>query len=352
MTTHKTTLKTLETKSMECAAAVSFLRIKKKNSGEQGFLMEDRFSLTRMSFKNNPSLAIMPSARIGGDLDVLKSFVVSKEVASIAPAMKDIIDKDMAQLITAETYTTDTPVAINYLTVVAQDKEKIYTFNSAQTSVSMKEFVEDEVKHNKEDHEKKLQASKDNMLGIEYLDRILHILRNEPKKLNKHNKEVKVKVLASASAKNNSLAKRACEARTDGKWLDATNCTEGGANVAKHSDRPAKVFTFTGYDELERCFFTLKKDTGITSPHKNIKNVGPSYFLKKYLENHTNYQAKTMQECIDEIGAMVKRQIAQRKNVPPTLSKALPKVKTPGVVGPTLLDTTALAPTSLPIDAM
>ena len=104
--------------------------------------------------------------------------------------------------------------------------------------------------------------------------------------------------------------KRIENCRNDRTWLNVSDCKSSGAGIHVTQDKSSNSYTFGDIKELDRCYFVFKRDTGITSPYRNAKNVGAAHCLKYFFDNHPGYNSHSMGECIEKIKNMVKTQDA------------------------------------------
>lgn len=299
--------KNLEGGVLSCVKSCQFNHVTSKQSGESGYVVHNKIKFSTKTFENSPDLWVLPSSRFAGTREALYGFLKSANAGS---ALAELLTKELQNPMTAANAMSDAEVQ-SYVC----DEQENGTFSFLPTKkTTFKDIFEGELAFLKSDkksrEDKKEEASCDLLL----LPELIHYIKHEQHKLNKIPIIKNHRVNKSADKpKENLFLKRAESAANNKRWLDVTNCKEHGSNIVDSEDKPTHAYVFTGYPELSRCFFKIKRDRGVTSPHKNLKNVGPAYCLKNYLDNSPRFPSKTMPECIVEVGRIVKEANATRE---------------------------------------
>lgn len=295
------------TKVEDARRTSRFMRIVTKECGEQGFLIKDKVHLTTKTFESHPDYVLLPATRLIGKISNIRAFVSSQ---TMSQELRTVIEEELSNPITAENFNTDRTFRINDLEF-HPESDKV-TVKSSWTE-SCNSFVNAEIANSARLKQDKGDKG-DKVVSLDNLPMILLYLKKDDSHLIKTKRILPSKIVVAEpkAPKENLFIKKLREAKSRGNWLNVSNFTEKGTGVATVPDKPVNAFTFDGYPDLDRCFWTPKRDNRPTSPTKNIKHVGPTNCLKHYIDHMPNIPNRTREECLREVHALVSIQSRSR----------------------------------------
>lgn len=293
--------KSFEKKVLHCVDARTYVRIVEKKS-EEGYLSDGRPSLSSKTFENHPNYIFLVSARLCGERKHIHEFVQIED-KNLSESYKTLVARDLEQAMTKDNYNSDSLVQEYELSVVGSNPTIITTSRTPYSSV----FTRETLFH--KDQKKKRAENENAKLGWSDLTNILNLLVNDPHSIKITDKIAPTKTVSKQPPKVvNKLAEKNAKAFEAGKWYDVSKCADNCIGMLSLNDRPDGVYTFLGYPELSRLFFTVKRDNTLSSPHKGVKNIGPAYCLKYYHEHCPGSTPKSFEACLEEVADLVRRQ--------------------------------------------
>lgn len=312
MTTDTKTAKSIESKIISCRNTCLYLRISNKESGESGAIIKDKMHPSDKIFEKHPHFIMLPGSRLAGEREHILEFVRG---SSACETLRSLIDEELKNPITASNHNSDVKIP----TFIFEETENDKFAYRANRDLSPKSIIKDEMDYHSRIKTKREKDKERSSCDLAHIETILHYIKNDKSKLTKITRVPQGRVtVPNKTPKENIFKNRVNAARANHTWLDVSNCKDSGAGIVSKDDITKDAFTFPNYPDLDRCFFTFKRDTGKTSPHKNVKNVGAAYCLKNYLDNDPNQISRSMEQCIAEIGSMVKTIKAKRERSLPT----------------------------------
>lgn len=296
------TVKSFEKKAAYCASTKQFIRIVPKKSGEDGYLSDGRMTLSSKTFENNSDYIFLLSARLAGTEAHIREFL-SNESSVLSEKYVELVELDLKQALTKDNYKSESVVQEYQLVTTGTP-----SFHKSIKS-QFNQVYERELSYLKDQKKKKVVTEFSDLTWTD-LAAIIYNIKNVPRSIEITDKPAMSKLPTAKPPKVlvNKLIEKNSKAAEAGKWLDVSKCLSDGAGIIAHNDKSDGAYVFIGYPHLSRFFFTLKKDVGMTSPHKGRKNMGPAYCLHYYHSHTPGSHPKSLEECVDEVGDMIKKQ--------------------------------------------
>lgn len=324
----------LEEKIIKAMKNMTFVTISTKNSGEAGYIIGTKTSITGSYLDKDHDAVMLQSARLVGSRKNIEGWLNSSDSRNISESCRHVIMEDLKQAITWENYdncdareesieeyvdekgkkkerkikarTKKTAIEV---TIYALTKTHDgYGFSEGNSGRSSFLFLE-QLNHQASLLKQKKSEDDHTLMNFEEMDDFISLAKAKSKHIIKTEKikratvkkvEVKVPV--------NTIMEYQESAMKQGRWVNVSGCQEDGRNIHLTQDKPkssSKCFVFD-YPGYERLYFTLKMDKGVTSPWRGVKNMGPAHCLHNI--SKFEKRKKSIEECIEEVAMMVKAQ--------------------------------------------